>query len=488
MMHKAVSSPILQLIRRTVEDRRVRELPDQELLRRFHAQQDEAAFHALLRRHGPMVLDVCHGVLSNEADAEDAFQATFLILAHKAGSIRKAASLGSWLHGVAYRTALKARAQAATRHKHETRTPERQAPESPGLSWQEVRQVLHEELHGMAECYRVPLVLCYLEGITQEAAAAQMGVAKSTLRERLERGRELLRGRLVRRGLGPAAVLVTVAWPGAAAALPAALMVSTNKAATAVVAGQTAAGLVSAKAVALTEGVVQTMVWTQWKIATAVLVTVGVFGSGVGMMGGVGAAPANGYAVITPIAMAAPQDTGEKKEAERRRDEREMMEARRRREAIEESSLRAAQERQKVMEQMLIQEIHKAIRASEDMYTANPNKAVKLLRDVVNQVWDNPDITDRLRQELLTKLVAVRHELTTGAGKRKEREKEKRVVLERERAKEDRVLLERELTTLMAQRNTRTAEMEKMRAELAVIQAKMAILQKRLEDLERAKE
>jgi RNA polymerase sigma factor (sigma-70 family) len=154
MMAKAASSLIVQLIRRAAEDPRVRDLSDQELLQRFHAQQDQAAFHALLCRHGPMVLDVCGGVLANEADAEDAFQAAFLILARKAGSIRKTASLGSWLHGVAYRTALKARAQSAERRKHEARVPIRQASEPDDLSWREVRQVLHEELSGLPERYR----------------------------------------------------------------------------------------------------------------------------------------------------------------------------------------------------------------------------------------------------------------------------------------------------------------------------------------------
>jgi len=120
-MVTAASSPILELIRRAVGDQPARELPDPELLQRFHAHHDQAAFHALLRRHGPMVLDVCRGVLGHEADAEDAFQATFLILARQAGSIRKGASLGSWLHGVASRTALKARAQSVARQAHEAR-------------------------------------------------------------------------------------------------------------------------------------------------------------------------------------------------------------------------------------------------------------------------------------------------------------------------------------------------------------------------------
>ena len=182
------ASPILQLIRRTVEDLHVRELPDQDVLQRFHSQHDQAAFQTLLRRHGPMVWEVCCGVLGNEADAEDAFQATFFILARKPNSIRETASLASWLHGVAYRTALKARAQAATRHKHEARVPAPQTAEPDDLSWREVRQVLHEEVSGLPERYRAPLVLCYLEGATQEAAALQLKLAKSTLREHLERG------------------------------------------------------------------------------------------------------------------------------------------------------------------------------------------------------------------------------------------------------------------------------------------------------------
>jgi RNA polymerase sigma factor (sigma-70 family) len=189
---KATASPILQLIRRTVEAAHVRELPDQALVQRFCAQQDQPAFHALLRRHGPMVLDVCRGVLGNEADAEDSFQATFLGLARKAGSIRKTASLASWLHGVAYRTALKVRAQSAARQKREARVPPPQPAKADDLTWREVRQVLHEEISGLPERFREPLVLCYLEGATQEAAAVQLNLAKSTLRERLERGRALL--------------------------------------------------------------------------------------------------------------------------------------------------------------------------------------------------------------------------------------------------------------------------------------------------------
>ncbi len=273
-MAKAVFSPILPLLCRVIDDQRGRHLSDQDLLRRFQDQRDEPAFHLLLRRHGPMVLDVCRGVLRNEADAEDAFQATFLILARKAASIRKTASLGSWLHGVAYRTALKARVQSATRQKHEARAPARPIAEPDDLTWQEVRQVLHEELTGLAERYRAPLVVCYLEGKTQDKAAAQLGLAKSTLKERLERGRSLLRARLVRRGLGPTAVLVATAWPSATATAcpPATLVSSTVKAASLFAAGQAAAsGVISIQVAALTEGVLQTMLLSKIKTATAVV-------------------------------------------------------------------------------------------------------------------------------------------------------------------------------------------------------------------------
>jgi RNA polymerase sigma factor (sigma-70 family) len=282
---KAAAGPIVDLIHRVAEDRRVQELPDQQLLQRFQAHRDQTAFQALLRRHGPMVLDVCRGVLANEADVEDAFQATFLILARKAGSIRKTAALGSWLHGVASRTALKARAQSSARQKHEARTPVRPAPEPDDLSWREVRQVVHEELGGLPERYRAALVLCYLEGATQEAAAVQLGLAKSTLRERLERGRALLRTRLMRRGLGPAALLVAATWPAAraCASVPPALIASTAEAAAGVAAGSASASVVSARVAALTEGVLRTMFLTklQTTAAAVLLALLVVAGSGV---------------------------------------------------------------------------------------------------------------------------------------------------------------------------------------------------------------
>jgi cytochrome c peroxidase len=314
MMAQAMSRPILQMIRRFVEDESVRQLSDQLLLQQFSdhrkqppgaaepqaqaraAAEREAAFGTLLRRHGPMVLDVCRGVLSNEADAEDAFQATFLILARKATSIRKADSVGSWLHGVAYRTSLKARAQSATRQKNEARgsllrAGRRTVSEPDDLSWREAQQILHEELARLAERYRVPLVACYLEGKTQEEAATQLDLAKSTLKERLERGRSLLRARLVRRGLGPAALLLASAWPAATASanLPAALAFATIKAASLCAGGQVAApSVISAKVAALTEGVLKSMVLAKVKSAalmTAVLAVITVGLGGLALVG-----------------------------------------------------------------------------------------------------------------------------------------------------------------------------------------------------------
>src|SRR5262245_51226687 len=272
-MAKALSSPILQLIRRVVKDERRGQLSDHLLLEQFCAQGHEAAFATLLYRHGPMVLAVCRSVLANEVDAEDAFQATFFILARKAASIRKAASVGSWLHGVANRTALKARARSATREKNEGQAAARPVSRPDDLAWREVQRILHEELAGLAERYRDPLVACYLEGQTQAEAAAQLGVAVSTLKERMERGRSLLRARLARRGLAPAAILAAAAWPAAAcASLPVSLASSTIKAANLFGAGQAATTIASAKVAALAEGVLKTMLLTKPKFVAVVLV------------------------------------------------------------------------------------------------------------------------------------------------------------------------------------------------------------------------
>jgi RNA polymerase sigma factor (sigma-70 family) len=278
-MVRAARSAILEMIRKVAGDQRAGSLTDHEALERFRAQQDEGAFLALLHQHGPMVLGVCRCLLGNEADAEDAFQTTFLILAGKAKSIRKTQSLGSWLYGVAYRTALKLRAQQAGRKKHEAHDhPEPLSESADDLTWRETQQLIHEELNGLAARYREPLVLCYLQGRSQDEAAAELGLPKGTLKGRLERGRALMRARLLRRGLGPPAVLAMAAWPAAKASgcLPALLSLATAQAAVSIAAGQTVGGIVSARVVLLTQGVLRTMRVTKLKIVLGFLLALGV--------------------------------------------------------------------------------------------------------------------------------------------------------------------------------------------------------------------
>src|SRR5262245_32608963 len=184
------ASVILQHVRELAASDEADGLTDRELLERYTAAREPGAFEALLKRHGPLVLGVCRRVLANRADAEDAFQATFLILAQKAGSIRKRASLGSWLHGVAYRIAAKVRARSALRARHEALvdTPATADPLAE-VTGRELVALLDEELHGLSESYRAPLVLCYLEGKTRDEAAPLLGWSQSTLQRRLEKGR-----------------------------------------------------------------------------------------------------------------------------------------------------------------------------------------------------------------------------------------------------------------------------------------------------------
>jgi RNA polymerase sigma factor (sigma-70 family) len=180
------TSAIVRLLRRVAEDGGIKQMTDLELLGRFSLEHDEEAFLGLMRRHGSMVLDVCRNVLGNESDAEDAFQVTFLVLAQKAGAIRKPESVGSWLYGVAFRTAHKARADTARRQKCEGRVPGQTPARACDLTWAETQHILHDELSRVSDYYRTPLVACYLEGKTQDEAAALLGVSKATVRNRLE--------------------------------------------------------------------------------------------------------------------------------------------------------------------------------------------------------------------------------------------------------------------------------------------------------------
>ena len=188
-MSRAPLNELVQNLRRTVEAYRLDPLPDAELLERFRRTTDPAAFEAIVRRHGDRVLAACHKVLSDPADVEDAFQATFVVLLREARSVRKRESLGGWLYGVAHRTALQARRRATRRADVEARKPTRTSGEAPDLSWQEACAILHEELDRLPDTYRLPLLLCYLEGKSRDEAAQQLGVKTDVVRGRLARGR-----------------------------------------------------------------------------------------------------------------------------------------------------------------------------------------------------------------------------------------------------------------------------------------------------------
>jgi RNA polymerase sigma factor (sigma-70 family) len=186
-------------------------LPDQLLLTRFIECRDERAFAALLHRHGPLVYGLCRRWLGDRHQAEDAFQATFLVLARKAASIGKRDSLGAWLHGVAYRVAQRMRWNADRRLEQRSLA----APASPArppedVSWREICSLLDEELQRLPVRYRAPLVLCHLQGQTREEAAQNLGLPLGTLKHRLEQGRTLLRNRLVRRGVELSALLLAL--------------------------------------------------------------------------------------------------------------------------------------------------------------------------------------------------------------------------------------------------------------------------------------
>jgi RNA polymerase sigma factor (sigma-70 family) len=283
-MARGQLEPILRHLRELGGPQAAADLSDGELLRCFASRREEGAFATLLQRHGPLVLSVCRRVLRHEQDAEDAFQATFLVLAHRASSIRRQESLASWLYRVAHRTALKARIGAA---KGRAAGRERTSFAQPGppaeASLRELQRLLENEVSQLPEKYRAPFVLCCLEGHSRAEAARQLGWNEGTLSSRLALARERLRQRLLRRGVALAAALSAVALgPSANAVAPAALAAATVEAVGRFLAGK-AAGAGSVQAVALAEGVLRAMSLTRWKVATMFLVILAVAGAGVGV-------------------------------------------------------------------------------------------------------------------------------------------------------------------------------------------------------------
>jgi RNA polymerase sigma factor (sigma-70 family) len=237
---------------------------DGDLLGRFIRHQDGPAFEALVRRHGPLVLGVCRRVLRNEA--EDAFQATFLVLVSRARSIRKPASLACWLHGVARRSALYLKRAAARRRAQEARVMPR--AEVQATTAGDLREVLDQELAGLPAKYRAAVVLCDLENRSRKEAARELGCAEGTVASRLARGRQLLARRLARQGVSLAVGAMGVGLiPEASADVPAVLVVSTVRAATSMAAGQAMA----APLPAIMEGVLRIMLLQKLRHIAAVL-------------------------------------------------------------------------------------------------------------------------------------------------------------------------------------------------------------------------
>jgi RNA polymerase sigma factor (sigma-70 family) len=243
-----------------------------KLLEQFVSERDEAAFAALVARHGPMVLGVCRRMLRNEHDVEDAFQATFLVLVRRAPGIRDGELVGHWLHGVAHRVAVRARAQAARRHVREqnllTAVESGSEPAVGEDSEHELRAVLDEELDRLPASLRLPMVLCYLEGMTHDQAAQQLKWPVGTVRSRMARARDLLRQRLSRRGIVPEGAGLAASM--AAEPLPPVLLDATVQAAFRFATRSSmAANLASASAAALARGVLKAMIVSKLKIVSA---------------------------------------------------------------------------------------------------------------------------------------------------------------------------------------------------------------------------
>jgi RNA polymerase sigma factor (sigma-70 family) len=277
---------VVRHLRRAAQLREAAALTDGQLLQSFAGRRDEAAFETLLHRHGPLVLGVCRRVLGNSHDAEDAFQATFLVLVRKAASLLPRDTVGNWLYGVAYHTALKARDAVYRRRTKERRVAAMPRSGPADNTWLELQPVLDQELSRLPDKYREPIVLCDLEGKTRKQAARQLGWPEGTVAARIARGRALLGRRLTRRGitlsLGTLAVLVSE--NAATAGMPAPLMATTIEAANVFAAGQTGGlGVISTEVAALTRGVLKAMCLSRLKTVVLILLVGGLLPAACGL-------------------------------------------------------------------------------------------------------------------------------------------------------------------------------------------------------------
>jgi RNA polymerase sigma factor (sigma-70 family) len=284
-MATAQLGTLLRHIQKLAGDRSVPDGTDRQLLDDFAVGRDQAAFATLVARHGPMVLRVCRRVLGHEQDAEDAFQATFLVLAQGSTSIRKREAVADWLHGVAYRTAMKAKRSTARRRNHEARLRERTSLPVASPTWDDVQAILDSEIQRLPESFRAAFVLCVLDGKTVPEAAAELGVKVGTVSSRLTRARKQLQHQLARRGIKLSALLaaLSLAEGGGKAAVPSLLAKTTVCSGLLIAAGETAAGVIPSQVAALAAGVTRAMFLSRIKIATAVFLAVGLFVAGAGL-------------------------------------------------------------------------------------------------------------------------------------------------------------------------------------------------------------
>jgi RNA polymerase sigma factor (sigma-70 family) len=286
-MPKAIYDDVLRFLHHACGLKGGGDKPDRELVERYLG-HEEAAFSLLMQRHGPMILGICRRLAADPHSAEDGFQATFMVLIREAAAIRKKESLAPWLHGVARRLVLKARAKAAANRRREERTLPMASPDPlQELTVRELRSCLDEEIAQLPVKYQTPILLCYFEGKSYSQAAQEIGCPKSTFTNRLNRGLELLRRQLSRRGitLAGAALATTLTEAAAAPPLPAILAVNTMKAATLLGGSKAVAcGCLTATALALAEEALTGMLLVKGKIVLMVL-ALGLAVGGVGWAG-----------------------------------------------------------------------------------------------------------------------------------------------------------------------------------------------------------
>jgi RNA polymerase sigma factor (sigma-70 family) len=282
---------ILRYLRTPDDDETTGRLTDAALLQRFSACREEAAFVALVQRHGRLVWGVCQHLLHHEQDAEDAFQATFLVLARRAGSVRKTEALGSFLHRVAYRVAMKAKQSARKRQARERRAagPSKVEPSSD-LAWRELQAALDDEVAKLPQKYRGPFVLCCLEGRPRREVARELGCKEGTVSSRIARARQLLQQRLTRRGVSLSAALCAgILWNRSAGAeFPLTRSWRTVRAVTG------PAGSASTAATMLAQGALKGMGLTRWQMGIVLILGLGLLGAGMGLLGPQVAAPPPG--------------------------------------------------------------------------------------------------------------------------------------------------------------------------------------------------